>query len=188
LKFHKPLSIIRKITLSLFIILVVYLISIYPGSNRLIQRIIPPSGDIPRQKWDQRMRVRVYTTYLLCGHLDSIVYNHPNQRFIKEVISLQDPDPDYKVQPQGRMLIYRIRKRDWCPSCGAHQFLGVNNQNVVVRYGTPGRPGPVRETIHIKLNRLPDSERNDLIRGILFRDNKEKLQIIEGLSEVMGEP
>lgn len=188
MKLRKPWSVIRKVGFSLIIILFVYLISIYPGGNQLLQRIIPPAGHIPGRNWDKGMRARVYTTYLLCGHQDSFVYNHPNQRFIKEVTSLQDPDPDYNVQHQGRMLIYRIRKKSWCPSCDTHQFLGVNNQNVVVRYGTPGKPGPVRETIRINLNRLPNSERDDLTRGIPFRDNKEKLQIIEGLSELMGEP
>lgn len=188
MKFHKPLSLIRKIALSLIIILFVYIISNYPGNNQLIQRIIPPSGNISGQKWDQHKRVRVYTTHLLCGHQDSIIYNHRNQNFIKEVITRQNSDPDYKVQHLGRMLIYRIRKRDWCLSCDTHQFLGINDQNVVVRYGVPGQPGPIRERIHINLKRLPNSERNDLRRGIPFDDNKEKLQIIEGLSDLMGEP
>lgn len=187
MKLRKPLSVIRKIALSLIIILFVYIISNYPGNNPLIQRIIPPWGNIPKQERDQPMRVRVYTTHLLCGHQDSAVYNQRNQRIIKEVITRYDQHPDYKIQLQSRMLIYRIQKKDWCRSCDTHQFLGIHDQNVVVRYGTPDKPGPIRETLQINIHRLPNSERDDLMRGICFHHNKEKLQIIEGLSELMGE-
>lgn len=184
MKFRKPWSIIRKVGLSLIIILFVYLISLHPGGHRLLQRIIPPAGHIPGRNWDKGMRVRVYTTHLLCGHQDLAVYSHPNQRFIKEVIIGDNQQPDYKIQSHGRTLIYRIQKKDWCPSCNTHQFLGINGQTVVVRYGIPLKPGPVRENLHININKLPNSERTDLIRGIPFTDNKEKLQIIEGLSEL----
>lgn len=187
MKIYKQLSIVRKVALSLIIILTVYLITICPGSNQLIQRIIPPSDNISGRKWDQPMRIRVYTTYLLCGHQERVIYNNPSQRFIKEVISPFEQHSDYKIR-RGRKLIYRIQKRNWCPSCNSHQFLGINDQNVIVRYGTPIKPGPVREILHINVNQLPNSEREDLMRGIRFTDNKEKLQIIEGLSEMMGKP
>jgi hypothetical protein len=177
---------IRKIAVSLMIILFVYAISNYPGNRRWMQRVIPPIHDFSGQKWSQQKRVQVHTNYLLCGHRDLMVYNHQNQYFIETVIS-HAQQANYKISHQGRTMIYCISKKDWCPSCKSCQFLSILDQNVVVRYGTPGKPGPIRETLHINIDRLPKSEREDLRKGIRFRDNKEKLQIIEGLSEILGE-
>lgn len=184
MKIRKRFSIIRKIGLSFIIILVVYLLINNPDNHRLIQKIIPPAGNIRGPEWGQPLRARVDTMHLLCGHRDSIVFNRGDGRSVKKTITSQH----YTVQKQGRMLVYRTKKRDRCSSCGNHQFITISVPNVVVKYGTPIKPGPVRETLRINLNRLPNSERDDLMRGIPFRDDKEKLQIIEGLSELIGKP
>lgn len=71
-----------------------------------------------------------------------------------------------------------------CPICGREQFIGIYHDKVAVFYGRPDRRGPVKEVMTLAVGRLPEQEKQDLDKGIVFSDSKEKLQLIEGLSSL----
>jgi hypothetical protein len=73
-----------------------------------------------------------------------------------------------------------------CESCQKYHFIGIRNQNLVIMKGTPIKPGPVQENIQLPVERLPDSERLDLEKGIPFQTEKEKLQLLEGLRSLIA--
>jgi hypothetical protein len=144
-----------------------------------MKQIITPSV-LPEKEWHSK----IYTTHVICGHTDLIQDDQSRINLLKEASARNHKRPDIKVLIKDHLTIYRVKKRDWCDSCRHHQFLGIRGQNIVVLKGTPRKPGPVREILKININKLPASERDDLIRGIPFQNDKEKLQIIEGLSEL----
>lgn len=138
LKFPKlSVAVIRKIVLSLLVILVVYIFSNHLGGIKLIRQF--------------------------------------------------GASTHYTIHRHEHSVIYRIKKTDCCASCQKHHFLVIDGQKMVVRRGTPFKPGPISEIIQINVAKLPNSERKDLNHGIPFVDEKEKLQIIESLNELMAD-
>ncbi|HEX2952983.1 MAG TPA: BofC C-terminal domain-containing protein [Bacillota bacterium] len=88
---------------------------------------------------------------------------------------------------EGNVLILKRTEEGLCSVCQKEQFFGIAKEKVVIYYGRPNRPGPVKEITSIPYDRLPEQEREDLSRGIIIRNSREKLQLLEGLSSLQDE-
>jgi c-di-GMP-binding flagellar brake protein YcgR len=82
---------------------------------------------------------------------------------------------------QGNLLVLKKTEDGLCAICQSEEFLGIASGKVAVVHGRPNRPGPVKELTTLSFDDLPEAEREDLRRGIVFRNSREKLQLLEGL-------
>lgn len=171
-------AIIRICGVSLLIILVA--VAIKTGAIQSISRQIRTMVWHPQTPWS----LEIEQTFLKCGHrlhlentyssetaIRSYVRRHPEYRFAKSRAA------------QARHRLSGVEElADYCPTCRTKQFFGIRDQQVVVLRGTPGQPGPVKEKTSIQLRLLPAVELDDLRKGIPFQNEKDKLQLIEGLN------
>jgi len=120
--------------------------------------------------------------YELCGHTEIYKSTYNNESELQKVIE-QYPNPEIERQPNLYKVTLRIS--DWCGSCRQNRFLGVENKEVIVRRGTPNKPGPILESTGFLTLALPEAERVDLAKGIPFVDEEEKLELLEGLNSLI---
>jgi hypothetical protein len=165
---------VRISILSCSIIVVVLM-----GRGMLVKKLIPkvrgPALTSVEQQWD----LEIDRTYTLCGHWDTVKQSYPSLKGLKNVV---ESNQNFKLKKAaGNRYVYEVSVVDYCLNCRNHQFLGVSDQNVAVMRGTPDLPGPLEEKIEIKTEDLPPQELEDLRKGIPFKTNNEKLQLIEGL-------
>lgn len=133
-------------------------------------------------------RIEVRTVYTVCGH------RRENGRASPSVLGLLagraagarygDWRVDYK---DDRLLRLTYERNELCPACRRLRFLGVSEGFVAVFRGTPGRRGEMVEVTQIPVSRLPRAELLDLRRGIAIRDERERLEILEGLASLASE-
>ncbi|MGE5528883.1 MAG: BofC C-terminal domain-containing protein [Patescibacteria group bacterium] len=95
---------------------------------------------------------------------------------------------DYVILARrGKMLSVAREIQGLCPSCRRLRFLGIADGLVAVYAGTPRHPGDVLEVTRIAAAALPGPELADLQRGIPYRGDGERLQLLEGLAALVNE-
>ena len=181
-----PLSLIRKISVSFIIVILVFGIARSPGVLKYVKQI---RGELkwPFERPSPLITTRVYITHLLCGHHDLVTNENQKMKLIKEATCNYHPSGELIIRTKDQQRLYYFKETGWCSSCSRYKFLGIQGSNIVVRNGTPWKPGPVQEIVKLSLSHLPFSERQDLRIGIPFTNEKEKLQIVESLSELMAD-
>ena len=171
-------TLFRIIGISFLIVIVA--VAVKTGSFRGITRQIRAAVWHSQTPWS----LEIDLTFLKCDHHLNLENVYPSETAIRNYLKRH---PEYRLAKEQTAL---TRNRlsgaedldDYCPTCRSKQFLGIRKQQVMVLRGTPGQPGPVKEKITIQAHLLPAAELADLQKGIPFRDEKEKLQIIEGLN------
>ena len=119
------------------------------------------------------------TTHPQCGHPDIEQKVYSSKYALNKALS---KEAGFKYQKKvGNNYFYIKQGSVWCESCTKNQYLGIFEGKVAVFRGTPEKPGPVSETTEIRTDLLPKVELEDLKEGIRFADDKEKLQLLEGL-------
>ncbi len=182
-KFRKSSRLIfRIIGLTLSVVVLGFILMKSPEIIQSVKQFITPSV-LPPGRW----QAKTHTTHLFCGHAQIIRDDSKTADFFKEAGANHGKNPNFEVRTNEHLIIYRVKKNDWCNSCRRNRFLGIQGENVAVLRGTPLQPGPVQEIININAGILPDSERNDLIRGIPFANEREKLEVLEGLSGLISD-
>ncbi len=172
--FNISLSIIRVALICTIVVISIFLAGRQPEVKKLFQKIITPS--LANTVWFLKLD-KIYT---LCGHTESEEKKFSSEKMLnKEVLNLQD----YILKKiSGHRRVYIQEIPEFCASCQKNRFLGILDEKIVVFSGTPKKPGPVKEEIPILIEDLPKLELEDLKKGIPFKDNKEKLLLIEGLN------
>ncbi|TCL56478.1 BofC-like protein [Hydrogenispora ethanolica] len=148
--------------------------------DQLRGMLAPAVKERPAQRF-----LEIRSEYTLCGHwkLDKVAF--PSEDSLQAAV---EKHPEYQFQKQsGNRYSYSVSVSGYCDSCRDNRFLGMDRQDVAVFRGTPSRPGPVVERVTLRVHFLPQSELDDLIKGIPFRDSREKLQLIEGLNGLIIE-
>jgi hypothetical protein len=180
LKFSKfSLTSIRIIIISIIIILT----GLWVGHNEIIKQVKKITvllGPKSEKEWVLETRI-IYR----CGHSESSQKHYRSEELLKEA-SISGNPGDLYIKTGDYRFSNLAKVADWCKSCKQYQFLGIKDQDVVIRRGTPEKPGPVEENTMIKVSKLPESEIKDLKKGIPFKDGKEKLQLIEGLNGLVS--
>lgn len=185
---NKYLKVIRVTVISLLVVLVTYGLSRNPGIIKDFKQMISPTAFISRNQLD----LEIQTIYLQCGHTESVHQYYKSKtallKSVQETFQVSHNEgPSGTVRQKDKYTYWMIiNAAGLCESCQKHHFFGIHNQNLVIMKGTPLKPGPVQETIQLPLERLPDSERLDLEKGIPFQSEKEKLQLLEGLSSLIA--
>lgn len=175
------LRLLRVAVISLLIITaVIWVYKNNPRSIDKLRQIMFPSKAVSPQRWILESQ-KLHT---ICGHLESKLTEYEKEGSFKAIIKNYSKQVK-KVNNQSYR--YLERSQDVCHSCRNNQFLGLNDQQIAVFRGTPANPGPLMEKIKIDLNKLPAEEKEDLKKGIPFRDGKEKLQLLEGLNGLTTE-
>lgn len=87
-------------------------------------------------------------------------------------------------QGQGDGMTLISNDEGYCPICEQEEFLGVLDGKVAVFYGRPERRGPIKEVTVLDVKSLPQQEQFDLAKGLIIKTDKEKLQLIEGLTSL----
>jgi hypothetical protein len=155
--------------------MIVVLISRGPFIQKWIPKMKGPALTSAGQQWDLELN-RVYT---LCGHHEVLRQSFTSLNDLKNAVEGIQRLMLKKVTENH--YFYETLAGEYCPNCRNHQFLGINEQNVAVIRGTPDKPGPVLEKLEINIESLPELELKDLRKGIPFKTDSEKLQLIEGL-------
>lgn len=174
-------SLLRIITISLIIILTVWGTFRSPEMIRILKQIAAtPSVLFTKPVY----RVRLDFQYRECDHHR---FTEASFASLNQLKTRLQKYGHYQLQKQSdRHYICRIGTEGFCASCRDYQFLGISGSNVAVFRGTPRKPGPVKEITVLKAEQLPATERQDLSKGITFRDDKEKLQLLEGLNGLIS--
>lgn len=147
-----------------------------PGLGNILKKIITPSIS----KVDREWFLELDKTYSLCGHSQTWQHRYMSRKLFNQALK---ENPGYRLKTtKDNLQVYAMQIPDFCAGCRNKQFLGIRDQQVAIIRGTPEKPGPVLEKTNIKITDLPKSELEDLQKGIPFKNNKEKLQLIEGLS------
>lgn len=127
----------------------------------------------------ESITVQVTDLYLGCQHTEEyskVIKSEELSTLLKEV-------EDWEIKRVDKKNLILTRKNNGlCPICRQEEFLGIHGENIVIYFGRPDRPGPVKEVTPIKILSLPEKEIADLKRGVVFKDQKEKLLILEGYS------
>jgi len=132
--------------------------------------------------------VSVVTLYSTCGH------SAPDGRANPAAVTNLENGPvgarfgDWRLLDRsGRRLRLAYEVDGLCPVCRKSRFLGVHDGLVAIYAGIPGRRGEVLEVTRIPAEALPRAELADLEQGIAFKDNRERLQLLEGLASLVNE-
>ena len=171
-----PLGFIRVTLISLVIMIVVLLMAVNPDFKAVLKKW----GSTSQTHWI----LEENQTYLLCGHTLLKQRQFSSERLFKRAMGDRPPLPSFQTDQRFGRLIRKLP--GLCRNCRQHQFLGIREGLIVVLRGIPTQPGPVAESTGIKVDQLPEAELQDLKVGIPFRDAKEKLQLIEGLSGLIA--
>lgn len=173
-------SLLRIITISLIIVLTVWGTFRSPEMIRILKRIAAS----PALLFTQPVyRVKLDFRYRECNHHRFSEVSFTSLNRLKTGLQKYGR---YQLQKQpDHHYICKIETNGFCASCRNHQFLGISGSNVAVFRGTPTKPGPVKEVTVIKAEQLPATERRDLANGIIFKNDKEKLQLLEGLNGLL---
>jgi len=164
----------------LIITAVIWVFKNNPRAIGKLRQIMLPSKVVSPQRWildSQKL-------YTICGHLESKRTEYEQEGSFKAIIK-NHSEQIKRVSNQSYRYLERCHAL--CDSCRNNHFLGLNHQQIAVFRGTPANPGPIMEKIEIDLNRLPAEEKEDLKKGIPFRDGKEKLHLLEGLNGLTTE-
>lgn len=160
------------------------MIMIYICRNPVVvksfDKILPPFAFFHKQEFELTLR----KTYLQCRHVEIIRKKFNSVPALKAYVRANRYTPERNNQKPSSLknsLVYTAFISGLCRTCSTHRFLGIRGEQVMVIYGIPSQPGPVQENTGIDIRRLPASEISDLEKGIPLKDDKEKLQIIEGL-------
>lgn len=127
--------------------------------------------------------------YLACGHRGA---RRPVDRAIRAMLARSKSGVSIEgwkiVSRQGRSMRVLYKDSRACPTCRGARFLGItSNGFVAVFSGTPANPGSPLAMTKIRADDLPEPELLDLQRGIPFMTEKERLQILEGLTALLHE-
>ncbi len=171
----RALTLVRISILSLLIIVAVFFISRGP----LFQKLIPKTRDPALTSAGQQWNLELERTYNLCGHHDVFNQSYPSLKDLKKAAEGNHSFTLKKAEENH--YVYAVTVEDYCSNCRNHKFLGISENDVVIMRGTPDIPGPVLEKIEISIEKLPPLELEDLRKGIPFKTEGEKLQLIEGL-------
>jgi hypothetical protein len=169
------LSWVRISLICITVIVIVIMVSHQPGVEKLVKKIMTPSLATSEKEWI----LELDKTFILCGHSESVRSSYSSLELLQAAI--QDSHGYELKKAKGNLQVYVMPVRDYCSNCLNNQFLGINEQNVAVIRGIPEKPGPILEKVAIKIDDLPKLELEDLQKGIPFKNDKEKLQLIEGL-------
>ncbi len=171
----RALTLVRISILSLLTIVAVFFISRGP----LFQKLIPKTKDPALTSAGQQWNLELERTYNLCGHHDGFSQSYPSLKDLKTAVEGNHSFTLKKAEENH--YVYAVTVEDDCPNCRNHKFLGISGNEVVIRRGTPAIPGPVLEKVEISVEKMPPLELEDLHKGIPFKTEGEKLQLIEGL-------
>lgn len=149
----------------------------YPKVTKGIQNIFSAVSWHRPEPWI----LEKVTVFRECRHQTVEQSTFVSEKALKDFLSRYHPQ--WKtVQSGPAKLKARTEVHRLCPDCRQYQFLGIQSGKVVIMRGTPAQPGPVVQSISLDIRILPKAEREDLERGIPFKDEKEKLQLLEGLN------
>jgi hypothetical protein len=138
--------------------------------------LILPSTKVPEEKM---IILELQTEYSLCKHLEIEQIEYKSDDQLQQ--DLEDKTGYRLVEALEDRHIYKRVVNDVCKNCKDNQFIGIAEGKIAIFKGTPNQPGPVSEYLNIQIDLLPQAELNDLSKGIPFKDDKEKLQLLEGL-------
>lgn len=172
-----PRALLRLLAVLLVITATVIWAYLNPDTTLKIKQKLMRSAMIPLKKEASILEIRL--EHPLCGHTEIKRINYQSkERYQAELRRISD----YRVlKGKGDRLIYVCKGSDLCDSCQNHFFMGISGEKVVIFRGTPAKRGPVMEATDITAKLLPKVEKIDLEKGIPVKDDKEKLQLIEGL-------
>ena len=126
--------------------------------------------------------------YTICGHRTQGGKINPSVAAILAERPIGARLGDWRLLGRdGQFLHVAHELNQLCPTCRRGRFLGVAEGLVAIYAGTPKYRGQVLEVTKIMANALPAAELADLERGIIVRDERERLQILEGLAALLNE-
>ncbi len=132
--------------------------------------------------------ITVTIVYTICGHRTQ---GGKISSSVAAILAKRAPGArlgDWRLLGRdGRVLRVAHELNQLCPTCRRGRFLGVAEGLVAIYAGTPRYRGQVIEVTKIVANALPAAELADLEHGIILRDDKERLQILEGLAALLNE-
>lgn len=177
----KKVKVKPVVWIRLAVIIMIIMVSIgvgyrYPKVTKGIQNIFSTVSLFRSEPWT----LEKITVFKECRHQTVEQSTFASAKDIKTFLS---KCPQGEIVENGQAKIKtQIEEEGFCSSCNQYQFLGIKSGKVVIMRGTPDKPGPVIQSIPMDVHLLPMAEREDLQRGIPFKDEKEKLQLIEGLN------
>jgi len=172
----KPIFWIRLGVITLIVGVTIGIGYRYPEVTREIQKIFSAVSIQQSELWT----LEKITVFKKCRHQTVEQSTFASIKALKDFVMKH---PQWETVGSGPTKFQTIIEvHDFCSDCQQYQFLGIKSGKVVIMRGTPAKPGPVIQAISMDVQLLPEAEREDLQRGIPFKDEKEKLQLIEGLN------
>lgn len=162
------------------VVLVIALTSLWAGFNPdtvlKLRRKIFPQAMVP----SVNLVLELHTVHPGCKHEDLEVMTYKDELSMLKAVN-QNNYGQLKQKTDDK-YIYLRKGAEFCDSCSKNLFLSIKDKKVAIIRGTPAKPGPIAELTDILIEFLPDTELEDLKRGIPFKGDKEKLQLLEGLN------
>jgi|GEM_PF-1671992 len=138
---------------------------------------------LPTQERPDEIRVNVIDYYLGCHHHEDRTLEFSEADFRSFLSELIDDWEIRETDKKGTKIL-TMKIPGLCSICQNQEFLGIDQDIIVVYHGRPDRPGPVKEITKIKVLGLPENEIMDLKTGVTYEHEREKLLILEGYSEL----
>lgn len=148
----------------------------YPHILKYFREIFPSFSVSKGNPWVLDLR----TVYRQCGHEEHQSFEYLGEGALQKAMTKYSELQVNEINPYFVSATNHLKQ--FCPTCHQNAFLGLSERKVAVIRGTPAHPGPVAELTDIVIDRLPEAEKNDLKAGIPFHDEKEKLQLLEGIN------
>lgn len=133
-------------------------------------------------------RIEVETIYTICGHRREGGRAGPSIIGLLAGRAAGARYGDWLVAQADDHLLRLVYERGLlCPACRRLRFIGVSEGFVAIIRGSPAHRGETIEVTRIPVSGLPRAELNDLRRGIPVHDERERLEMLEGLASLAGE-
>jgi hypothetical protein len=171
-------QIVRRVAVLLLVVLLTFgWAARHPKTVERLRGIVAPSFTAPPERWALELSQRFND----CGHQETAISGYRSEAKLK---AAAEKHADYRLEgvTENRYR-YWVELPGFCSLCRTQRFLGLLDGEVVIFRGTPSQPGPVVEKASIPMSLLPEQELGDLKKGIPFKDNREKLLLLEGLHE-----
>ena len=137
----------------------------------------PPKSPSPVNSREPMVQLVLETVYTRCHHTDTVK---------KEMKTFHWSSYEgWRLKRQdGTVIVLQQEEPSLCSVCMREEYMGTHAGKVVIFHGRPERSGPIKEIFPLNVNELPEAEAHDLEKGIIFHDQREKLQLLEGLSSL----
>ncbi len=122
--------------------------------------------------------MQLTTFYASCRHEETTEEAIASEQWEGRLNTLEEDGWELKrispVKVELRKELFAL-----CPDCREKEFIGIYGDEIGVYAGSPERPGPLKQIIPVKIERLPAEEVEDLRAGIVYQETKEKFLILE---------